>query len=96
MTLAIADVLGCPDEDLVGDVLKNLIFSSLKKQLAARIAKSVIKVIPFIGWAVGPTMSVAMLEATGWQVALMIDGTYHVSSYQRQDGTYVSSYRRSK
>ena len=39
------------------------------KQPIKTISKEVIKVIPFLGSAVGATVSVALLEATGWALA---------------------------
>ena len=66
MTMALGAVFG---QNITADLAKNLVIAQIKKQMLARVTKSVVKLIPIFGWIAGPAMGIAMTEATGWEVA---------------------------
>lgn len=70
MAVALAGVFG---GSITQEVAKAMAVAALKrttlKQPIKLISKEAAKIIPILGSAVGATVSVALLEATGWALA---------------------------
>ena len=70
MAMALAAVLGGSiTESVAKNMAINAIVATIKKQPVRMIAKEVSKVVPIVGQLVAPSISVAMLEASGWLLA---------------------------
>ena len=70
MAMALAGVLGGSITEAVAkNMAINAIVSTIKKQPVRVLAKEVSKVVPVVGQLIAPSISVAMLEASGWLLA---------------------------
>lgn len=70
MAMALASVLGGSiTESVAKSMAVNAIVATIKKQPVRIIAKEISKVVPVVGQLVAPSISVAMLEASGWLLA---------------------------
>ena len=70
MTRRLGFVFG---QNISRELAKNLVIVLVKRQLAVRIAKAVVKNIPVFGWIVGPVTSVFMTVITGCELASRLD-----------------------
>ena len=70
MTRRLGYVFG---QNISRELAKNLVLVLVKRQLALRIAKAVVKNIPVLGWIVGPVLGIFMTEITGWELASRLD-----------------------
>lgn len=77
LTMSLASIFGL---NIQREVAKGLAIATLKqtalKQPIKVITKEVSKLIPFAGAAVSSTISVAMIEATGWSIVEEIENKY--------------------
>jgi uncharacterized protein (DUF697 family) len=74
MAMGLASVFG---GNLAEEVAKGMAVNALKqtmlKQPIRVLTKELSKFIPFVGQAVGPTISIAIIEAAGWALANDLD-----------------------
>ncbi|MDR2588093.1 MAG: hypothetical protein LBC67_01580 [Spirochaetales bacterium] len=70
LTMRLGDVF---EANISREFAKNLVIVLIKRQLAVRITKAVIKHIPLAGWLAGPVMGVLMTESAGWELAARLD-----------------------
>jgi uncharacterized protein (DUF697 family) len=63
MTMLLAGALG---RDITEDMARNMVIVYLKRQIAKRVTKGIIKFIPVLGTGTAIAMSVAMIEGAGW------------------------------
>ena len=84
MTMSLSSILGL---DIQKEVAKALVIATLKetalKQPIKIITKELAKLIPFAGQVVSSTISVTMVEATGWSIVNELERKY------RKQGAYV-------
>ena len=66
MTMALGAVFG---ESVTKEYAKNLVIVTLKNSAFQIATQSIIKLIPVVGWVVGPMMSLGMIEQAGWELA---------------------------
>ena len=70
MAMALASAFGGSiTESVAKNMAINAIIATVKKQPVRMIAKEISKVVPVVGQLVAPSISVAMLEASGWLLA---------------------------
>ncbi|MCL1818058.1 MAG: hypothetical protein FWG35_03945 [Spirochaetaceae bacterium] len=61
------------EQNITREFAKNFVILLVKRQLAVRITKAVVKIIPVLGWAVGPVLGFFMMQAAGWELAARLD-----------------------
>jgi len=70
MTMSLASVFG---GSITEEVAKGVAITAMKrtilKQPIKTITKEISKFVPFLGQVVAPTISLAMIEAAGWNIA---------------------------
>lgn len=77
MAVSLASVFG---RDLTAAVARGAAYAALKKVILKQpmkyLAKECVKLIPFLGQAISATVSVALTEAAGWQLAEEFDSAH--------------------
>ena len=61
------------NQSITKEFAKNFVILLVKRQLAIRITKAVVKHVPFLGWIVGPVLGLIITETTGWELAARLD-----------------------
>jgi uncharacterized protein (DUF697 family) len=70
LTMRLGDVF---EANISREFAKNLVIVLIKRQLAVRITKALVKNIPLAGWLAGPVMGALMTESAGWELAARLD-----------------------
>ena len=80
MVLSLCAVFG---GGLTESAAKSIALSALKRQVQKQpikyATKELSKIIPFAGSIVGASLSVAMIEAAGWEIAYDLDRKYAIN-----------------
>ena len=74
MAMALASVLGGSiPESVARNMAVNAIVAAVKKNAVKNFVKEAVKIVPFAGQIISPSISVAMLESAGWSLANQLD-----------------------
>ena len=74
MAMALASVLGGSiPESVARNMAVNAIVAAVKKNAVKAFVKEAVKIVPFAGQIISPSISVAMLESAGWSLANQLD-----------------------
>ena len=71
--------------NLAENVIKNLAIQAIKETAGKSVAKEFVKFLPIIGQIAAPTMSIAIIETTGWSLANKLHNKIYKEATSRLD-----------
>ncbi len=70
MAMTLAGIFGSSITEAVArNMAINALTATIKKQAVKTVVKEAVKIVPFLGQIIAPSISVAMLESAGWSLA---------------------------